>query len=40
MSRTFPKPPVGIPEAFDDHVKLMYDLMVLAWRAEITRIST
>src|SRR5580704_7120420 len=35
-----PEAPVGIPEAFDDHVKLMYDLMVLAWRAEITRIST
>jgi hypothetical protein len=35
-----PEAPVGIPEAFDDHIKLMYDLMVLAWRAEITRIST
>jgi hypothetical protein len=35
-----PEAPVGIPEAFDDHVKLMYDLLALAWRAEITRIST
>ncbi len=35
-----PEAPVGIPEAFDDHVKLMYDLVALAWRAEITRIST
>ena len=35
-----PEAPVGIPEAFDDHVKLMYDLLTIAWRAEITRIST
>jgi len=35
-----PPAPVGIPEAFDDHIKLMYDLLALAWRAEITRIST
>jgi hypothetical protein len=35
-----PEAPVGIPEAFEDHIKLMFDLMVLAWRAEITRIST
>jgi hypothetical protein len=35
-----PEAPVGIPETFEDHIKLMYDLMTLAWRAEITRIST
>ncbi len=35
-----PEAPVGIPEAFDDHIKLMYDLLTIAWRAEITRIST
>ena len=35
-----PEAPVGIPEAFDDHLKLMFDLQVLAYRAEITRIST
>src|ERR1700685_2327977 len=35
-----PEAPVGIPEAFDDHIKLMFDLLVLAYRAEITRIST
>jgi hypothetical protein len=32
--------PVGIPAAFEDHLKLMFDLQVLAYRAEITRIST
>jgi hypothetical protein len=35
-----PEAPVGIPEAFEDHIKLMFDLKVLAYRAEITRIST
>ncbi len=35
-----PEAPVGIPEAFEDHLKLMYDLLTLAYRAEITRIST
>ncbi|HTA46750.1 MAG TPA: DUF1552 domain-containing protein [Bryobacteraceae bacterium] len=35
-----PEAPVGIPEAFEDHIKLMYDLLTIAWRAEITRIST
>jgi Protein of unknown function (DUF1552) len=35
-----PEAPVGIPEAFEDHIKLMFDLLALAWRAEITRIST
>ena len=35
-----PEAPVGIPEAFEDHIKLMFDLLVLAYRAEITRIST
>jgi hypothetical protein len=35
-----PEAPVGIPEAFEDHLKLMFDLLTLAWRAEITRIST
>ena len=35
-----PEAPVGIPEAFDDHIRLMYDLLALAWRGEITRIAT
>jgi len=35
-----PEAPVGAPEAFEDHIKLMYDLQVLAYQAEITRIST
>jgi hypothetical protein len=35
-----PEAPVGIPDSFSEHVKLMFDLQVLAFKAEITRIST
>jgi Protein of unknown function (DUF1552) len=35
-----PEAPVGTPELFEDHLKLMFDLQTLAWRAEITRIMT
>jgi hypothetical protein len=35
-----PEAPVGVPESFDEHFKMMYDLQVLAFRAEITRIAT
>jgi hypothetical protein len=35
-----PDTPVGIPEAFEDHVKLMYDLLVLAYQSETTRVAT
>ena len=32
--------PVGIPELFSDHAKLMYDLLALAFQADITRVFT
>ena len=32
--------PVGIPDDFEDHVRLMYDLVSLAWQADITRVFT
>jgi hypothetical protein len=35
-----PQAPVGVPEAFDDHFKIMFDLQVLAFKAEITRVAT
>jgi hypothetical protein len=35
-----PAPPVGIPSNFEEHIKLMFDLQVLAWQTDITRIST
>jgi Protein of unknown function (DUF1552) len=37
---TLPKKPSGVPEDVEVHIKLMYDLMALAWQTEITRIST
>lgn len=35
-----PDAPAGIPNDFEAHIKLMMDLQVLAWQAEITRITT
>jgi hypothetical protein len=35
-----PASPSGIPDDFVEHTKLMFDLMVLAFQADITRIST
>ncbi len=32
--------PAGIPEAFDDHVKLHYDLTVLGFRMDVTRVAS
>jgi hypothetical protein len=32
--------PSGIPDRFDEHVKLMYELQWLAFRADITRVTT
>jgi len=32
--------PSGIPFAFQDYVKLMYDLMQVAFQADLTRVST
>ena len=35
-----PDKPTGVPDDIEEHIKLMYDLQVLAWQTEITRIST
>jgi hypothetical protein len=35
-----PDTPTGVPDAFEDHIKMLFDLQVLAFRAEITRIGT
>jgi hypothetical protein len=37
---TLPARPAGIPEDVEEHIKLMYDLLALAWQTEITRTST
>lgn len=35
-----PPAPTGVPSDVEEHIKLMYDLQVLAWQTEITRVST
>ena len=35
-----PDPPVGVPDDIEEHLNLMFDLQVLAYKTEITRIST
>ncbi|HVQ63326.1 MAG TPA: DUF1552 domain-containing protein [Terriglobia bacterium] len=32
--------PSGIPQNFDDHIKMHYDLVALAFKADITRVAT
>jgi hypothetical protein len=39
-SLRLPDAPSGIPDDFDVHVKLMFDLQVLAWQADVTRVTT
>jgi Protein of unknown function (DUF1552) len=36
--REFPGAPPGVPDSFDEHVKLMFDLQVVALQADVTRI--
>ncbi|HVY80519.1 MAG TPA: DUF1552 domain-containing protein [Steroidobacteraceae bacterium] len=33
-----PQVPVGIPESFDQHLNLMFDMAALAWQGNLTRI--
>jgi hypothetical protein len=35
-----PEAPAGIPYSYDDHLRLMYDLLILAYRANVTRVTT
>jgi hypothetical protein len=37
---TLPTLPTGIPKDVEAHIKLMFDLQVLAWQANITRVTT
>jgi hypothetical protein len=32
--------PVGVPQTFDEHIKLQFDLLALAFEADITRVGT
>ena len=39
-TRSLPTAPIGVPDSFDDHIQIMMDLQVLAFMADITRVST
>lgn len=32
--------PIGVPQTYDEHIKLQFDLMALAFKTEITRVAT
>ena len=34
------KAPTGIPASYEEHIKLMYDLLSLAFQADVTRVAT
>jgi hypothetical protein len=36
--RELPGAPAGVPDSFDEHVKLMFDLQVLAFQSDTTRV--
>ena len=39
-ARELPDAPIGVPDSFTEHVKVMFDLQALAFMAGITRVST
>jgi hypothetical protein len=38
--RELPTAPIGVPDSWEEHVKLMFDLQVLAFSSEVTRVSS
>ena len=36
--REIPEAPAGVPDSFEEHVKLMFDLQVLAFQTDMTRV--
>jgi len=39
IARQLPAAPVGVPDSFEEHVKLMFDLQALAFTTDTTRVS-
>jgi len=35
-----PDAPIGVPDSFDDHIALLFDLLAVAYQADITRVFT
>ena len=38
VSRELPGAPIGVPDSFEEHVKVMFDLQVLAFQSDLTRV--
>lgn len=37
---TTPDAPIGVPDSFEEHLGLMFDLVAAAWQADVTRVFT
>ena len=37
---TVPNAPVGVPESFEEHASLLFDLLAIAYQADLTRVFT
>lgn len=37
-ARAIPGAPIGVPDSYDEHVKLMFDMQVVAFQSDVTRI--
>ena len=37
-ARTVPGAPIGVPDSYDEHVKLMFDMQVVAFASDVTRV--
>ncbi len=40
VKRELPAAPIGVPDSWEEHVKLMFDLQALAFAADVTRVSS
>lgn len=40
IERELPEAPLGVPDSFEEHMKLMFDFQVLALQSDITRVVT
>ena len=38
--RELPEAPIGVPDSFADHMKLMFDVQVLAFQSDMTRVTS
>jgi hypothetical protein len=39
-ARSLPSAPLGVPDSYEEHVKLMFDLQVLGFMTNVTRVSS